>query len=387
MTHWKTKLLHAEGEDGGSFQSLVPPVYRGSTVVFPDAASVREGTRPERDGYTYGLYGTPTTVALASRVCALEGGAGTVLVPSGQAAIALVNLAFLSPGDHVLLPASVYGPSRRLSGGLLARLGIEAEFYDPLSVADLGARLRPETKLVWCESPGSITMEVQDVPAIAEAAHAAGALVACDNTWAAGVLFDALAHGADVTMQALTKYVAGHSDVLLGSVTGKTDELVDRLAAAREALGIGVSPDDCSLALRGLGTMAVRLDAVERSAMRVAGWLAERDEVECVLHPALRSCPGHEFWVRDFTGSCGLFSFVLRAEVGFAQTRALVDALVLFKQGYSWGGVESLALNYDLRNAIGRPGYDYRLIRLHIGLEEVDDLLADLDQAFGQLQD
>ncbi len=394
MTHWKTRLLHAADVGDGGFRSLAVPVYRGATVVFPDAASVREGTRPERDGYTYGLYGTPTTVALAERVRMLEGGAGTCLVPSGQAAIALVNLSLLRAGDHVLLPASVYGPSRRLAGGLMRRLGIEAEFYDPLRVEEVRARLRAATRLVWCESPGSITMEVQDVPAIAEVAHAQGALVACDNTWAAGVLFDALGHGADVTMQALTKYVAGHSDVLLGSVTAATDELADRIAATRGALGIGVSPDDCSLALRGLQTMAVRLEAVERSAMEVATWLAGRPEVERVLHPAMTSCPGHEVWKRDFTGSSGLFSFVLRRGVSFAGSRALVDALTLFKQGYSWGGVESLALNYDLRSsaeetnlrrAEGRPAYDWRLIRLQIGLEAVADLIADLEQALARV--
>lgn len=376
-------MLHSGVKAPGGFESLATPVYRGSTVVFPDAASVREGYRPERDGWTYGLYGTPTTAELAARVCEIEGGAGTVLVPSGQAAIALVNLALLKAGDHVLLPESAYGPSQRLAREWLPGLGVEVSFYDPLAGERIAEGMRANTRLVWCESPGSITMEVQDVPAIARAAHAGGALVAVDNTWAAGVLFDALAHGADVTMQALTKYVGGHSDVLLGSVTAKVDAVVDRLARTRGMLGIGVSPDDCSLALRGMLTMAVRMEAHERAALAVARWLEGRPEVERVLHPAMATCPGHELWMRDFTGSCGLFSFVFREGVSFAATRAFVDGLKLFKQGYSWGGVESLALNYDLRGAEGaRSAHGFRVVRLHVGLEVVGDLIADVEQAF-----
>ena len=409
--HWKTKLLHASGDDGpGNWAALPVPVYRGSTVLFEKAAAVREGSRPERDGYTYGLHGTPTTVALARRICALEGGLETVLVPSGQAAIALVNLAMLSAGDHVLLPRNVYGPSRKLARSMLPRFGVLVEFYEAMAVDDLRARLRPgtaggsgATRLVWCESPGSITMEVPDVPAIAAAAHAAGAVVAIDNTWAAGVLFDALQHGADITLQALTKYVGGHSDLLLGSVTAKDEALVERLATMRAMLGISVSPDDCSLALRGLGTMAVRLAAVEQSALQIARWLAEQPAVERVLHPALASCPGHEFWRRDFTGSSGLFSFVLRPGPTLEQVRAVVDALRLFGQGYSWGGVESLALHCEVspsgelrpsdemrepaRDSDGdaAPAYGWRLIRLQIGLEDPDDLVADLAQALGRV--
>ncbi len=382
MTSWKTRLLHTGVKAPGGFESLATPVYRGSTVVFPDAASVREGYRPERDGWTYGLYGTPTTAELAARVCELEGGAGTVLVPSGQAAIALVNLTLLRAGDHILLPESAYGPSQRLAREWLPGLGVEVSFYDPLAGERIAEGMRANTRLVWCESPGSITMEVQDVPAIARAAHAVGALVAVDNTWAAGVLFDALAHGADVTMQALTKYAGGHSDVILGSVTAKVDAVVDRLARMRGMLGIGVSPDDCSLALRGMLTMAVRLEAHERAALAVARWLGGRPEVERVLHPAMATCPGHELWMRDFTGSCGLFSFVFREGVSFAATRAFVDGLKLFKQGYSWGGVESLALNYDLRGAEGaRSAHGFRVVRLHVGLEVVGDLIADVEQA------
>ncbi|GAC1366882.1 MAG: cystathionine beta-lyase [Acidobacteriaceae bacterium] len=387
MTEWKTRLLHSAVRVPDGFESLATPVYRGSTVVFPDASSVREGRRPERDGWTYGLYGTPTTVELAGRVCEMEGGAGTVLVACGISASALVHLALLEAGDHVLLPQSVYGPSQRLARGMLPGLGIEAEFYDPMMGEEIGTLLRENTRLVWCESPGSITMEVQDIPAIARAAHARGVLVAVDNTWAAGVLFDALGHGADVTMQALTKYVAGHSDLLLGSVTAREEAVLERLLWARWQLGIGVSPDDCSMALRGLLTMAVRIEAHESGAMEVAEWLSERPEVERVLHPAFASCPGNEFWVRDFEGASGLFSFVFREGVGYDATRAFVDALQLFKQGYSWGGVESLALNYDLREVEGdRSAYGYRLVRLHIGLEDAGDLIADIEQALAALR-
>lgn len=374
----------AAGE--GGFRSLVTPVYRGATVVFPDAASVREGTLPARHGYTYGLQGTPTTEALARRICAMEAGCGTVLTPSGQAAIALVNLALLRAGDHVLLPESAYGPAQKLGREMLRGLGVETECYDPLIGDRIAARMRPATRLVWVESPGSITMEVQDIPAITRVAHQHGAKVAMDNTWASGVMFPALEHGVDVSIQALTKYVAGHSDLLLGSVTAREDEVLERVAWARGVLGMAVSPDDCSLALRGLGTMAVRLRAVEAAGLEVARWLAGRPEVERVLHPALESCPGHEIWGRDFSGSCGLFSFVFREGISFEATRRFVDSLTIFRQGYSWGGVESLALNYDLRGAEGaRAGYGWRVVRLHIGLEPVDELVRCLDRGFAEM--
>ena len=383
---WKARLSHADADVPQGFKSLVSPTWRGSTVVFPDARSVREGYRPEKAGWTYGLYGTPTSAELAERIRAIEGGAGTVLVPSGQAAIALVNMALLRAGDHVLLPESVYGPSRRMANEMLPRWGVEVSFYDPLAGAAIRHDLRENTRVVWCESPGSITMEIQDVPAIAEEAHRRGALVAIDNTWAAGVLFDALGHGADITLQALTKYVGGHSDVLMGSVTCKEDALADRMAWTRGMLGIGVSPDDCSLLLRGLKTMGVRLEAHERTAKELADWLAGRPEVELVLHPASAACPGHELWERDFEGAGGLFSFVFHAGVSFEATRAFVDRLRVFRQGYSWGGVDSLALNYDLRQAKGaRSGYDFRIVRLYVGLEETSRLIADLEQAMTAL--
>jgi len=240
--------------------------------------------------------------------------------------------------------------------------------------------------MVWCESPGSITMEVQDVTAIAEVAHAHGTLVAVDNTWSAGVLFDALAHGADITMQAVTKYIGGHSDLLLGSITVKTEELWNKLGEHHQVFGTAASPDDCSLALRGMKTMAVRLKAIEASALRIAKWLSEGPEVERVLHPALPSCPGHEFWKRDFTGSSGLFSIVFKPEIAKEKVMAFVNALELFEIGYSWGGVASLAVAYDFTGFKGRPSYGHRIVRLHIGLEKTEDLIADLELALQQLR-
>jgi cystathionine beta-lyase len=235
--------------------------------------------------------------------------------------------------------------------------------------------------MVWCESPGSITMEVQDVPAIAAVAHAHGALVAIDNTWAAGVLFDALTHGADITLQALTKYVGGHSDLLLGSVTVRNEAAWRKIGAAHQVLGFAASPDDCSLALRGLKTLAVRLKEMENAALEIAQWLAVRPEVELVLHPALETCPGHALWKRDFTGSAGIFSIVFREGIDKSRVLAFVNALKLFKIGWSWGGVTSLAVAYDFTGWKGRPAYQHRIVRLNIGLEDRKDLIEDLERA------
>ncbi len=309
---WKTKLIHTDAKIPQGYKSLATPVYRGSTTVFPSAAAVRDTWDQHRVGYTYGLYGTPTALELAARVCELEGGAHTILAPGGQAAISLINFAMLQAGDHTLLPASVYYPNRKLTTQLLSKFAVESTFYEPEIGAGIAALIQGNTRLVWCESPGSITMEVQDLPAIVAAAHARNVLVVLDNTWAAGVLLDAFAHGVDVTMQALTKYVGGHSDLLLGSVTVRDEAIYRKLGAAQQMLGCAVSPDDCSLALRGLQTLAVRLEAVEKSALTIAKWLAARPEVERVLHPALDSCPGHEFWKRDFLGSSGVFSLVFK---------------------------------------------------------------------------
>jgi cystathionine beta-lyase len=382
---WKTRLIHSDAQIPQGFHSLVTPVYRASTVLFPRAAVASDQWNQHEVGYTYGLYGTPTTLELAARVCELENGFRTIITPGGQSAISLIHLALLKAGDHVLLPESIYGPNRMFSNQVLRRFGVEVSYYPPGAGAGISAEFKGNTRLVWCESPGSITMEVQDVPAIVAAAHQHGALVVTDNTWAAGIYFDAFAHGVDVTMQALTKYVGGHSDLLLGSVTVRSPEIFELLGETHQGLGFAASPDDCSLALRGMKTMAVRLKAVEQSALEVAQWLSGRPEVELVLHPALPTCPGHEFWKRDFTGSSGLFSIVLRRGYSREQVQAFVDALRLFQIGYSWGGVTSLVMAYDLHSP-KRPLYEHRIVRLYTGLESIQALKNDLEQALEQLK-
>jgi len=382
---WKTKLIHSDAKIPEGYRSLASPTFRGSTTLFPSASSVNDTWDQWRVGYTYGLYGTPTVLELAARVCELESGAHTILTPGGQAAISLINFALLQSGDHILVPTSVYYPNRKLATRLLSRFGIATDFYDPCIGRNIAALIQDNTKLIWCESPGSITMEVQDLPAIVAAAHVRNVLVVLDNTWSAGVLLDAFSHGVDVTMQALTKYIGGHSDLLLGSITVRDDSLYQRLGAAQQVIGCAVSPDDCSLALRGLQTLAVRLSAIESSALAIAKWLAARPEVELVLHPAFESCPGHAFWKRDFLGSSGVFSMVFKPGPTQQQVQAFVDGLKLFKIGYSWGGVVSLAVAYQIGRIPGRPPYDHRIVRLNIGLEDTADLIADLDQALQNL--
>ena len=383
--HWKTKLIHSDAKVPDGFRSLNTPVYRGSTVLFSDAVAITDAWDQYEVGYTYGLYGTPTTLELAARICELENGYRTIITPGGQAAISLIHFALLRSGNHVLLPESIYGPNRKLGNDVLRRFGVEVSYYPPTIGGQIAGLIRPNTRVIWCESPGSISMEVQDVPAIVQAAHAAGALVAMDNTWAAGVYFDALAHGVDVTMQALTKYIGGHSDLLLGSVTARDKSTYEHLGATQQLLGCAASPDDCSLALRGMKTLAIRLEKVEASALTIAQWLSSRPEVERVLHPALDSCPGHELWKRDFTGSTGVFSIVLREGFNQEQVLRFVNLLELFKIGYSWGGVTSLVVAYDFSSYKGRAGYQHRIVRLNIGLEDTDDLILDLKNGFQKL--
>jgi cysteine-S-conjugate beta-lyase len=382
---WKTRLIHSVVEAPKGYHSLASPVFRGSTTLFPDAASVDDSWDQYEVGYTYGLYGTPTTLELAGKICELESGYRTIITPGGQGAIALINLSFLKAGDHILLPENVYTPNRKLARNVLQRFGVDASFYPPEIGSEIKNLIRENTRLIWCESPGSITMEVEDIPAIVEAAHARAVLVALDNTWSAGVYFDAFAHGVDITMQALTKYVGGHSDLLMGSITVKEPNLYQQLGATQQLLGSAASPDDCSLALRGMRTMAVRLKHIEASALKVARWLAARPEIERVLHPALEGSPGHELWRRDFAGSAGVFSIVFKPKAAKPDVLAFVDALELFEIGYSWGGVTSLAVAYDFQNSKNRPDYGHRIVRLNIGLEETDDLVADLESALNKV--
>ena len=383
---WETRLIHPEVSVPSSYRSLVTPVYRGSTTTFATAASASDDWRQDKVGYTYGLFGTPTSMELAARIADLEHGRHTFLTPGGQGAIALISLSHTRAGDHVLVPDSVYGPNRGLSRKVLARFGVDVDFYPPTIGAGIEQLMKPTTRLVWCESPGSVTMEVQDVPAIADVAHRHGALVALDNTYSAGVYFDAFAHGVDVTMQALTKYIGGHSDLLLGSVTVRDDAGYERVGSVLQFLGMGVSPDECSLALRGMQTLAVRLRALEASTLAVARWLAERPEIERVLHPALPSCPGHEIWRRDFTGSTSVFSVVFQPRYTREQLLAFIDDLELFEIGWSWGGVTSLAVpQFDLARTQESPRLS-SLVRLNIGLERTEDLIADLTRALERLE-
>lgn len=376
--HWRSKLVHPEVAASQDFRALVPAVHRGSTVVFNRVADACDDWRSE--GYSYGLYGTPTTRELALRIADLEGARASFVVPGGQAAIALIYLTYCRAGDHALIPESAYRPNRELADELLRGLGIEVEAYDPLLGTNIAKLIRPNTRLIWCESPGTITMEVQDVPAIVGAAHATGVPVALDNTYAAGVLFDAFAHGLDVSMQALTKYVGGHSDLLLGTVSVGSEEAHERLGATHRLLGLAVSPDDCALALRGLETLAVRLDRLEATALEVARWLKTRPEIELVLHPALSDCPGHEVWRRDFTGSASVFSIVFRSDWNTARVARFAETLRLFQLGFSWGGTHSLVMAYPPLPRV-RRGYDGRIVRLNVGLEEPADLIADLHRA------
>ena len=375
--HWRSRLVQPQALAPSGFKSLAYPTYRGSTVLFERQADVTDDWRQADGAYRYGLYGTPTALELAGRVAQLEGAHHTFVVPGGQAAIALIYLSLCKAGCHALVPFNAYGPNQEMAQGLLKGLGIEVESYDPLIGAAISERIRSDTALIWVESPGSVTMEVQDVPAICAAAHARGVPVALDNTYSAGVLFDAFAHGVDISMQALTKYIGGHSDLLLGTVSVNSEVLKDRVGSVFKQLGLAVSPDDCSLALRGLQTLGVRLAHLETSTLDIAHWLAEQPGIASVLHPALPSCAGHALWQRDFTGSASVFSILFSEEFDTHHVETFVDALELFKIGMSWGGSTSLALVYP---GLNRPGKNYagRLVRLNVGLEDTSDLKADL---------
>ena len=381
---WRTRLIQPDVRAPGGFVSLAPAVHRGSTVVFERLADAQDDWRSGR--YTYGLYGTPTVLELGARIADLEGARHSFVVPGGQAAIVLAYLSFCTAGSHVLVPESAYGPNKELGPGLLQGLGIAVETYPPSIGGDIAALIRPETCLIWCESPGSITMEVQDVPAIAAAAHARGVPVALDNTYAAGVLFDAFAAGVDVSVQALTKYVGGHSDLLLGTVSVRDQQTHDRVGPIFRLLGLAVSPDDCALALRGLETLAVRLDALQRSTLAIAAWLKQQPAIARVLHPAFADCPGHDIWARQFTGSSSVFSIVFAEDWSAARVAHFVDALRLFRIGYSWGGTTSLVMAYPAAGSNARE-YGARLVRLNVGLEATDDLIGDLQQALTLCRD
>jgi len=357
-----------------------PPVHHVSTVLYPTA----EDFLARRARYLYGRRGTPTSEALEDALRALEGPdcAGVALLPSGLAAISTALLAVLNAGDHLLVTDSVYQPTRKFCDGMLKRYSVTATYYDPLVGGGIAALIQPNTRAVFVEAPGSLSFEIQDVPAIAAAAHAKGAMVLMDNTWATSLYFRAFEKGVDLSIQAATKYIGGHSDVMLGTVSANKATW-ERLADTVHALGLCVGPDDVYLGLRGLRTMGVRLAQHHQAGMKVARWLAERPEIACVLHPALESCPGHALWRRDFSGASGLFSIVFKP-VAQTAVNAFLNELTLFGIGASWGGFESLAIPFDcapIRTATKwAPGGP--TVRIHIGLEEIDDLIDDLERGF-----
>ncbi len=358
-----------------------PPVWRASTILYDNVADLAARANDTHDRLFYGRRGTPTVWALADALTQLEPGAhGTLLYPSGVAAIAGAMLALLAPGDEVLIVDSAYEPTRSLADGLLKRLGVTARYYPPDVGAGIAAMIGPATRLIILESPGSLTFEVQDVPAITAAARAAGVVTMIDNTWATPLLFPALTHGCDIAMMSLTKYVGGHSDVLMGSLSCTT-ALWDRLRSAAYQLGQSVAADDCALVLRGLRTLDVRLARHEENALAVARWLAAHPAVARVLHPALADAPGHALWTRDFSGASGLFGFTL-AGASVTQRATFIDALKRFGIGYSWGGFESLVVPADPRRSADLWTDPDPLVRLSIGLEDPADLIADLARGF-----
>ncbi len=383
-----TRLSHA-GRAGTHVHGFVnPAVHRGSTVLQPNVAARRASYGKRLEQYlSYGVSGTPTHWPLEDIIAEIEGGTRTQIVSSGLAAITTPLLAFLKSGDHLLVPDSVYGPGRGFCDNFLTRMGVSTTYYDPcIAAAELEKLFRPSTTVLYTESPGSHTFEVQDIPALAAVGRKRGAKVLMDNTW--GIhFFQPFQHGVDVSIQALTKYVVGHSDVLLGSVTVNAPDDWDRVRTTALQLGQYASPDDCWLALRGVRTMAVRLERQMQSGIRVAEWLRSRPEVQEVLHPALPGARGHELWKRDFSGACSLFGVVFQPRYKPEAVHAFVDALELFGIGASWGGYESLALPTTgfLTRTAGTGEFGGPVARLHIGLEDPADLIADLERGLAAL--
>jgi cystathionine beta-lyase len=377
-------LVTTAGRDPERHGGIVnPPVYRASTILAPTVAEFE--SRKPFVGLSYGRAGTPTTFAFEEAIAELEGGHRAIALASGLAAMNLPLAALLRAGDHVLVVDSCYGPTRRFCTGMLARFGVRTTFYDPRVGADIGALIEPATRLVFLESPGSLTFEVQDVPAIVAAARAHGVLTMIDATWATPLLLKPLRLGVDIVAHAVTKYIGGHSDLMMGVVT-TTEAVHDRVRSGIYEFGAPASPEDCWLALRGLRTLDARLERHARSALRIATWLEDRPEVARVLYPALPSDPGHALWLRDFRGASGLFGVVLRP-YPMAAVHAMVDGLRLFRIGASWGGFESLCLVTHperFRTAVPwtEPG---PVLRLHVGLEDPDDLIADLEAGLARL--
>ncbi|MGG1943585.1 cystathionine beta-lyase [Trinickia sp. NRRL B-1857] len=381
----QTRLVHPEHDIAPGFESFATPVMRASTVVFPDLAAVRSADWRNDAQWRYGLHATPTSAALMQRLAQIEGGKHALLQPSGLSAISNVYFGLVKSGDDVLIPDNVYSPNREHGNWLAHDFGLSVRFYDPMIGAGISELIQPNTRLIWIEAPGSVTMEVPDVPAIVAAARARNVVTAIDNTYSAGLAFRPLEHGVDISVQALTKYQSGGSDVLMGATITASDELHQKLKLARMRMGIGVSVDDCSLVLRSLPSMKARFEAHDRSALALAHWLKARPEIAAVLHPALPDCPGHAAFMRDFTGAGGLFSVIFDERYSAAQVDAFVEALELFAIGWSWGGAHSLAMPYDIASMRSAAQWPHRgtLVRFYVGLEEEADLRADIERAMG----
>lgn len=376
----QTLLAHASIEPDQHHGFVNTPVYRGSTVAFPTCESMREG----RQKYTYGRWNNPSTEALTQALQQLEGAEGTVLCPSGLSACTTAILSVVGAGDHLLIADNVYSPIRAFCEQVGQRLGIEVTFYDPTIGAGIVDFLKPNTKAIYTESPGSLTLEIQDIPAIAKVAHERDILVIADNTWGTPLYFPSLELGVDLSIMAATKYIVGHSDAVLGTVSA-SKRAWDSLKRFHFNMGLFASPDDVTLALRGMRTLDVRLERHYKNATMVAKWLETREEVEAVYYPALESHPQHQLWKRDFKGASGLLSFVTKPSTQ-AAVDALLDSLSLFSIGYSWGGFESLAMIADPKPVRSATSWeiDGHLVRLHIGLEDPSDLIEDLEQGFAK---
>ena len=390
-----TRLIHHPYRPPDGFEAVVPAVHKASTVFFPNVQALRSRDWRQKEAYTYGLHGTPTTFTLEERLATLEGARYCVLAPSGLSALALVNLALLKPGDEVLLPDNAYGPSKDLARTLLADLGVLHRIYDPLRAASLPALIGPATKLLWLEAPGSVTMEFPDMVGLVRAGRQAGLTIALDNTWGAGLAFQPFAlrdpqggqWGVDLCMHALTKYPSGGGDVLMGSITSVDRAFHDRVLTAHMRLGLGVGANDAEAILRSLPSIELRYEAQDHAARELARWLQAQDAVAQVLHPALAGSPGHEYWAQQCTRAAGIFSILLHESYAPEAVDAFVDALRGFRLGYSWGGPVSLAVPYPLE-AMRQDRSHLRghLVRLCIGLEAVSDLKQDLAQALTVLE-
>ena len=384
MSENKTTKLITAGRDKKWTNGVVnPPVQRASTVVFNSVEEKRKATinRANKTLF-YGRRGTNTHFAFQDAMVEVEGGAGCALYPCGTAAISNAILSFVETGDHILMVDTCYEPTRDFCDTIMKKIGVETTYYEPTIGEGIQDLIKPNTKVLFTESPGSVTMEVQDIPTLARIAHEHDIIVMLDNTWAAGVNFSPFDFGVDISIQAATKYIVGHSDVMLGTAVAN-EKCWDQLREQSYLMGQCVSPDDAYLALRGIRTLDVRLRQHAESSLKVAKWLETRPEVDHVRHPALESCPGHEFFKRDFTGGNGLFSFVLKNSNPQATT-ALLDGMTHFSMGYSWGGFESLILanepsSFNSLRTVANPNFEGTLIRVHIGLEDVDDLIADLE--------